>query len=86
MKCPEVETCAVIGIPHEYKKQVAKAYIVLKKGYKPTANVKKNIKKYCENNLVKYSWPYEYEYRDAIPTTLMGKIAYKSLEEENKWS
>lgn len=84
MKCPEVETCAVIGIPHEYKKQVAKAYIVLKKGYKPTANVKKNIKKYCENNLVKYSWPYEYEYRDAIPTTLMGKIAYKSLEEENK--
>ena len=84
MKCPEVQTCAVVGIPHPYKKQVAKAYIVLKKGIKPTLKVKNTIKKYCENNLVKYSWPYEYEYRDAIPTTLMGKVAYKNLEDENK--
>ena len=45
---------------------------------------KKEIKKYCEDNLSKYSWPYEYEYRDSIPTTLVGKVAYKKLEEENK--
>ena len=37
-------------------------------------------KKYCEENLVKYSWPYEYEYRDSLPKTLVGKIAYKELE------
>lgn len=84
MQCEEVSSCVVIGIPHEYKKQVAKAYIVLKKGIKPTLSVKKKIKKHCENNLVKYSWPYEYEYRDVIPTTKMGKVAYKHLEDENK--
>ena len=84
MQCEEVASCVVIGIPHEYKKQVAKAYIVLKDGIKPNAVIKKKIKKHCENNLVKYSWPYEYEYRDVIPTTKMGKVAYKNLEEENK--
>lgn len=83
-KHPLVDSCVVIGIPHQYKKQVAKAYIVLKNGGKATINVKKNIKKYCEENLAKYSWPYEYEFRDSLPTTLVGKVAYKKLEEENK--
>jgi len=80
----DVESCVVVGIPHEYKKQVAKAYIVLKEGVKPTPTIKRQIKKYCENNLARYSWPYEYEYRDVIPTTRMGKVAYKTLEEESK--
>ena len=83
-KHPLVDSCVVIGIPHEYKKQVAKAYIVLKNGEKPTIVNKKKIRKYCEENLAKYSWPYEYEFRDSIPTTLVGKVAYKKLEEENK--
>lgn len=83
-KHPKVDTCVVIGIPHEYKKQVAKAYIVLKDGEKINTSVKKSIKKYVEDNLSKYSWPYEYEYRDSLPTTLVGKVAYKKLEEENK--
>ena len=83
-KHPMVDTCVVIGIPHQYKKQVAKAYIVLKSGEKVNAGVKKSIKKYCEENLAKYSWPYEYEYRNSLPTTLVGKVAYKKLEEENK--
>ena len=83
-KHPMVDTCVVIGIPHEYKKQVAKAYVVLKDGEKASASTKKSIKKYCEENLAKYSWPYEYEFRDSLPTTLVGKVAYKKLEEENK--
>ena len=82
MKHEYVDTCVVIGIPHPYKKQVAKAYIVLKKDINPTTQVKKSIKKYCEDNLVRYSWPYEYEFRDELPKTLVGKVAYKKLEKE----
>ncbi len=81
---PEVESCVVIGIPHPYKKQVAKAYIVLKEGIKVSTTVKKKIKRHCETNLVRYSWPYEYEFRDDLPKTLVGKIAYRELENENK--
>ena len=79
-----VDTCSVIGIPHPYKKSVPKVYIVLKKDIKLTNGIKKEIKKYCEDNLVKYSWPYEYEYRDSLPKTLVGKVAYRELEKENK--
>lgn len=45
---PRVESCVVIGIPHEYKKQVVKAYIVLmviKKLIKVLKKVLKNIVK-----------------------------------------
>lgn len=81
---PLVETCVVIGIPHQYKKQVVKVYIVLKNGEKATMNIKKKIKKYCEENLSRYSWPYEYEYRDSIPKTLVGKVSYRELEKESE--
>ena len=30
-----------------------------------------------------YSLPYEYEFRKSLPTTLLGKINYKKLEDEN---
>jgi len=83
-KHPLIDNCVVIGVPHEYKKQAVKVYIVLKDSQKVTATIKKQIKKYCEDNLARYSWPYEYEYRDSLPTTLVGKVAYKKLEEENK--
>ena len=84
MKIKEVETCVVIGIPHPYKKQVLKAYIVLKNDLKPTLSIKKKIKKYCEEHLVRYAWPYEYEYRSSLPKTAVGKVAYRELEKENE--
>lgn len=78
---PKVEKSIVIGIPHPYKVQVAKAYIVLKNNEKATNSVKKSIKEHCEKYLAKYSLPYEYEFRDKLPTTLIGKVAYRKLEE-----
>ena len=80
----DVLTCTVIGIDHPYKVQVAKAYIVLKDGIEPTKEVKESIKEYCERNIAKYALPYEYEYRSSLPTTLVGKVAYRELEKENK--
>lgn len=81
--CPEVLTSTVIGIPHPHKIQVAKAFIVLKEGIKPSKEIEKKIKIYCEKNLAKYSLPAVYEFRDSLPTTLVGKIAYRKLEDEN---
>ena len=79
---PKVLMSCVIGIPHPYKIQVAKAFIVLKNGYIPSDDILQEIKKTCEKNLAKYSWPYEYEFRNELPKTLVGKIAYRKLEEE----
>ena len=49
---------------------------------KPT--IKEEIKKHCEDNLAKYSWPYKYEFRDELPKTLVGKVAYNELIKEEQ--
>ena len=79
-----VLNCTVIGIPHPYKVQVAKAFIVLKKGITPTLLVKNSIKEHCKKHLAKYSLPYEYEFRKSLPKTLIGKVDFKKLQEEEE--
>lgn len=81
---PDVFTSTVIGIPHPKKVQVAKAYIVLKDGVKPSKDVEKSIRLHCEKNLARYSLPAVYEFRESLPKTLVGKVAYKELEKESK--
>lgn len=78
----EVLKCTVVAMPHKYKVQVAKAYIVLKEGISPSGSLKKEIKELCEKNLSKFSIPYDYEYRKSLPKTLIGKVDYKQLERE----
>ena len=79
-----VMKCTVIGIPHKYKLQVAKAIIVLKNEYTDTSSVKKSIKELCEKNLSRFSLPYEYEFRKSLPKTLIGKVDFKKLNEEEE--
>ena len=79
---PAVLKCTVIGIPHPYKIEVPKAYIVLKNGYNPLT-VRKSIKDHCKKNLASYAIPYEFEYRKSLPKTLIGKVDFKKLQEEN---
>ena len=76
---PYVEQCIVVGVPHPYKKEVVKAYIVLKKGLVLNSEIKKSIKTHCEKNIAKYALPYAYGYRKELPKTLLGKVAYKEL-------
>ena len=81
---PAVLNCGVVGIPHPYKVQVPKAYIVLENGYKVNNQIKKEIKEYCEKNLAHYMIPKEFEFRESLPKTMIGKVNYRELEKENK--
>lgn len=81
---PKVLMSCVIGIDHPYKIQVAKAFIVLKNNYAPNDELLYEIRTYCEQRLAKYLWPSEYEFRTDLPKTLVGKIAYSKLEEEER--
>ena len=84
LKHPDVLNCGVIGIPHPYKVQVPKAYIVLKNGVKDKMNVRSDIKEYCKKNLAAYMVPKEFEFRESLPKTMIGKVNYRELEKENK--
>ena len=79
-----VLNCTVVGIPHPYKQQVAKAVIVLKSGISPSHAIKASIKELCEKNLAKFSQPYEYEFRKSLPKTLIGKVDFRKLQEEDE--
>ena len=79
MSHPSVSTCTVVGIPHPYKKQVPKAYIILRENFDDTEELRNDIKEYCKKSIVKYSIPAEYEYVKELPKTLVGKVAFTKL-------
>lgn len=81
-KCPDVNYCCVIGVKDHYKMQKIRAYIVLNEGVPETAGEKEKIKEFCKPYLDRYEWPKEIEFRDELPKTLVGKVAYHTLEEE----
>ena len=76
-----IEAASVIGIPHPYKMEVPKAFIVLKKGYKLNDELKEELIKHCKKNLAVYSVPKEYEALDKLPKTMIGKVDFKKLKE-----
>ena len=59
-----------------------KAFIVLKDGFEATEDIRASIKNYCKENIARYSLPKEYEYRNELPLTKVGKVAYTVLEKE----
>ena len=79
---PAVLMSVAIGVPDPYKIQKVKAFLVLKPHIKETDQIKDSIYQHCLKNIARYSMPYEFEYRDSLPQTLVGKIAYTVLEKE----
>jgi len=79
---PAVQRSCVIGIKDPLKMQKVKAFIVLKDGFNADAAMEEDIRAYCKKHIAKYALPSEYEFRDSLPTTLVGKVAYTKLEAE----
>ena len=72
----------VVGVKDKYKMQKVKAYVVLRPEYKPSDEIKEELMAHCRRNIAKYAMPYEIEFREELPKTLVGKVAYRVLEEE----
>ena len=62
--------------------QRVKAFVVLRPEYEPSDEIRAEIMAYCRERIAKYAMPYEIEFRSELPKTLVGKIAYRVLEEE----
>ena len=77
-----VQMSCVIGVPDPYKIQKVKAFVKLSSTAEPTEATRQALFDYCRKNIAKYAMPYEIEFRDELPKTLVGKVAYKILEEE----
>ena len=80
---PYVHMSCVIGIPDPLKMQKVMAFVVLKPGVKVSGEqAKTEILEHCRQYVAKYAMPADIEFRDDLPKTLVGKVAYRVLEEE----
>jgi len=81
-KHPAVQAACVIGVPDQAQVERVKAVVVLKDKTKAGSDLAKELIAYCQQNLIKWSCPRDVEFRDSLPLTKVGKIAYTELEKE----
>lgn len=78
-----VHMSCVIGVPDPYKMQKVVAFVMLKPDVKVShEEAEKILLEYCSKHVAKYAMPSYIEFRDNLPKTLVGKVAYRVLEEE----
>ena len=77
-----VQMSCVIGVPDALKVQKVKAFMMLKPGVPADEQTKQTLMAYARENIAKYALPYDIEFRAELPKTLVGKVAYRKLEEE----
>ena len=79
---PDVCDACVIGVPDEQQVERVKAFVILKDPAKAGLNMGEDIIKHCQNNLIKWSCPREVEFRETLPLTRVGKVAFTELAKE----
>ena len=79
---PKVLLSCVVGVKDPYRMQKIKAFVVLKENVASDESTRQEIFEYLKKHVAKYAMPYEIEFRDELPKTLVGKVAYRVLEEE----
>ncbi len=80
--CPEVSYSCVIGVKDPRRMQRVRAYVVLKEGCLPTEETRRSIMDQISLHIASYALPREIIFREELPKTLVGKVAYRLLEEE----
>jgi acetyl-CoA synthetase len=76
---PAVSEAGVIGIPDELRGEVIKAFVVLKKGHKPSTELEEELKQFVKKRLAGYAYPRDIDFVDSLPKTRSGKILRRIL-------
>ena len=80
--CEEVSYSCVIGVKDPRRMKRVRAYIVLKDGYEPSKETEAKIMEKIKRSVAGYALPKEIFFRKELPKTLVGKVAFRKLEEE----
>ncbi|MGN7763603.1 acetate--CoA ligase [Paenibacillus sp. 22594] len=77
---PAVAEAGVIGKPDVMRGEIIKAFISLRDGYFPTAELKEEIAAFVKTGLSAHAAPREIEFREKLPKTRSGKIMRRVLK------
>ena len=78
---PAVEEVNVIGIPDEYRGEAPKAFIKVRAGMTLT---EAEMRDFLKTRLSAIERPAQYEFRDVLPKTMIGKPSKKELKAEEQ--
>ena len=78
---PKILEACVLGVPHEYRGETVKAFVVPRQGETIT---EEELDAYCRENLAPYKVPKLYEFKEDLPKSAIGKILKKELKESLK--
>ncbi len=76
---PKVALVAVVGVPDSKGGEKVKAFVTLIPGEKVT---EQEILDFCKEKLTGYKRPRELEFRDQLPTSIIGKVLRRVLRDE----
>jgi len=79
---PAVQEVCIIGVPDEKQVERVKGFVVLKDPAKAGPGMEKELIDFCRKDLILWSCPREIEFRRELPLTLVGKVAFAELAEQ----
>jgi len=71
---PKVAECGVVGVPDEDRGHIVKAYVVLREGYAPCAELVAELQDFVKRTIAPYKYPRAIEFLAALPRTETGKL------------
>ncbi|WP_057913570.1 long-chain-fatty-acid--CoA ligase [Peribacillus muralis] len=78
---PAVKETCVYGVPDTYRGETVKAAVILKDGQFVS---EAEIGEFCRQRLARYKVPREFEFRNQLPKSAVGKILRRILLEEER--
>ncbi len=78
---PAVAMSAVIGVPDALKTEAIRAFVLLRPGQQPSAELAEAIRESVRTRLARHECPRDIEFVDSLPLTTTGKIMRRELRQ-----
>lgn len=78
---PKVSMCCAIAVEDQIKMSRVKLFVQLEDGVARSDALKVELRQFCKEHLNVWSVPKEIEFCDVLPTTKVGKVDFRALEQ-----
>lgn len=72
----------MVGAPDPERGQIVKAYVVLRPGFHPSAELVQELQDFVKQKIAPYKYPRAIEFRESLPRTQTGKLQRFVLRQE----
>jgi acetyl-CoA synthetase len=79
-----VEEAGVIGVDHETRGNIVKAYVTLAPGHEGDDDLREELTQFAKRELSKHEYPRELEFIDELPKTTSDKIIRRELKDRHE--